>query len=145
MMIFGGLWWLLVIFHDKIWKFIMIIIMMYRDWSWQVTIQLGEVVKWAPNETSSLRRVCGSSRRNFLASEVTNGAFQCHFGSLYSNTPPPSKKKFSSDLHWSQEWSCEMEKVWNQTKVWKFWALSMLTSFFFFWSLEKSRGRKWPD
>ncbi len=28
-----------------------------------------------------------------LGSQVANGAFQCHFGSLYSNTPTPSPSK----------------------------------------------------
>ncbi len=36
------------------------------------------------------RGVWWSSPKNLLASVVPNGAFQCHFGSLYSNTPTPS-------------------------------------------------------
>ncbi len=39
LLIFGDLWLLLVIFHDKIWSFIMI----NHHWSWQVTIRLEEV------------------------------------------------------------------------------------------------------
>ncbi len=40
------------------------------------------------------------SPRNFLPSGVANGAFQCHFGSLYSNTPTPSpSKKFSLQIY----------------------------------------------
>ncbi len=68
-------------------------------------------VKWTPNETSLFRGVWGSPPpRNCLASGVANGTFQCHFGSLFSNSPTPSpSKKFSSDLHWSQEWSWELE------------------------------------
>ena len=64
-------------------------------------------LKWNLKETSSFKGGSGgSSPRNFLASGVENDAFQCHFRSLYSNTPTLSpQKKFSSDLHWSQEWS----------------------------------------
>ncbi len=41
------------------------------------------------NETSSFGEVWGSSPRNFLASWVANGAFQCAFG-----LPPPLQKNF---------------------------------------------------
>ena len=44
--------------------------------------------------------------RIVLASGVANGAFQCHFGSLYSNNPIPSRTILSWDLHWSQECLC---------------------------------------
>ena len=43
--------------------------------------------------------VWGSSPRNFWDSRAANGAFQCYFGSFYTDTHTPPKKNFSSDLH----------------------------------------------
>ena len=84
--------------------------------------------KWTLYETPSFRGVWGPSPRNFLASVVANCAFQCHFGSLHSNTPTPSPSKIISlqiytDLKNGPE---SWKKVWNQTKVWKFWSLSVV-------------------
>ncbi len=71
------------------------------------------------------RGVWGSSPRNFLASGVANSAFQCHFGPVYHNNPTPSPSKISflqiyTDL---KNGPGSWKKVWNQTKVWKFWSL----------------------
>ncbi len=70
------------------------------------------------------RGVRGSNPRNFLASGVANGAFQCHFGSMYSNTPTPFPSKNIS----LQIYTDLKKKVWNQTKVWKFWSLVIIWS-----------------
>ncbi len=69
--------------------------------------------------------VWGSSPRNFLASGVTNGAFQYHFGSLYSNTPTRSPSKgFSLQIYTDlTNGPGSWKKVWNQTQVWKFLSL----------------------
>ncbi len=35
-------------------------------------------------------------------------------------------KHFFADLHWSQKWSWEMGKIWNQIIIWRFSSLTML-------------------
>ncbi len=47
-----------------------------------------------PSVTSAVANV--NVQLMFLASVVANGAFQCHFGSLYYNTPTPSPSKIIS-------------------------------------------------
>ena len=68
--------------------------------------------------------VWGLSPKIFFALGIADCALLVSSAILGRFTPkaPPIghtlSKNFSSDLHWSQEWSWELEKVWNQTKFW---------------------------
>ncbi len=97
-------------FEQKVWK--------------RVMASLGCLhmfVKWTPNETSSSKGCVGVLPQKYF------GSWGCKWCSSvpiwvtvlqYPYPPLPLKNYFSSDLHWSQEWSWELEK-----KVWKFWSL----------------------
>ena len=76
--------------------------------------------KWTQRKHPLLREVWGSSPRNFLASVVAKDAFQCHFGTLYSNTltPYPPKKcshQICTDLKNGPD---ELQKAWKPEKGW---------------------------
>ncbi len=89
-------------FYKKVWK----VRNAKLDGEWM------QIVKRIQKDTVvSCRGVWGFSPRKFLdsgAQTVHSNAFLGHFTPI--PIPPPLRKNFSSDLHWSQEWSWELEK-----------------------------------